>query len=104
MEKIIINYLDESDVDKTHLERIYTLSQLATLDDDNPNTVVINDNSFTSVYLKNNKLLCVKCHTPLPKLKEQLHIHMDNDIDKSIYQCSCGQYVIKTYPANYDAI
>lgn len=44
MEKIIINYLDESDIDKTHLERIYTLSQLATLDDDTHNTVVIDDN------------------------------------------------------------
>lgn len=99
MKELKINYIDETDFDKTHLERIYTLSKLAALDDDNPNTVVIDDNRFTGVYLKNNKLLCIKCHTPLHKLKEQLHIHMDNDIDKSIYQCSCGQYVIKTYPA-----
>ncbi|MCI7693546.1 hypothetical protein [Veillonella caviae] len=99
MKEVKINYIDESDFDKTHLEHIYTLSKLAALDDDNPNTVVIDDTRFTGVYLKNNKLLCIKCHTPLPKLKEQLHIHIDNDIDKSIYQCSCGQYVIKTYPA-----
>ena len=98
MDNIKINFIDEADADKEMLNNIYTLSELAALDDDNLQAVDIDGIRYSGVYIKNNKLTCIKCHYPLPKLKEQAHIHMDNNTDKSIYQCSCGQYIIKTYP------
>lgn len=98
MEKIKFNFIDESGVDKELLSNIYSLSELVALDEDTLQSVDIDGVRYSGVYIKNNKLTCIKCHCPLPKLKEQAHIHMDNNTDKSIYQCSCGQYIIKTYP------
>lgn len=46
---------------------------------------------------KSNKLTGIKCHKPLPKLKEKLHVHTEDNIDKSIYQYFYSQYFIKAY-------
>ena len=100
MEKIKFNFIDESGVDKELLSNIYRLSELAALDEDTLQSVDIDGIRYSGVYIKNNKLTCSKCHNPLPKLKEQLHINMDDNTDKSIYHCNCGQYIIKTYSAN----
>lgn len=103
MDNIKINFIDEADADdadKEMLNNIYALSELAALDDDNLQAVYIDGIRYSGVYIKNNKLTCSKCHNPLPKLKEQLHINMDDNTDKSIYRCNCGQYIIKTYSAN----
>ena len=100
MEKIKFNFIDESGVDKELLSNIYSLSELAALDEDTLQSVDIDGIRYSGVYIKNNKLTCSKCHNPLPKLKEQLHINMDDITDKSIYHCNCGQYIIKTYSAN----
>ena len=100
MDNIKINFIDEADADKEMLNNIYALSELADLDDDNLQAVDIDGIRYSGVYIKNDKLTCSKCHKPLPKLKEQLHINMDDNTDKSIYHCNCGQYIIKTYSAN----
>ena len=100
MEKIKFNFIDESGVDKELLSNIYSLSELAALDEDTLQSVDIDGIRYSGVYIKNDKLTCSKCHNPLPKLKEQLHINMDDTTDKSIYRCNCGQYIIKTYSAN----
>lgn len=100
MEKIKFNFIDESGVDKELLSNIYSLSELAALDEDTLQSVDIDGIRYSGVYIKNDKLTCSKCHNPLPKLKEQLHINMDDNTDKSIYRCNCGQYIIKTYSAN----
>ena len=100
MEKIKFNFIDESGVDKELLSNIYSLSELAALDEDTLQSVDIDGIRYSGVYIKNDKLTCSKCHNPLPKLKEQLHINMDDNTDKSIYHCNCGQYIIKTYSAN----
>ena len=100
MEKIKFNFIDESGVDKELLSNIYSLSELAALDEDTLQSVDIDGIRYSGVYIKNNKLTCSKCHNPLPRLKEQLHINMDDNTDKSIYHCNCGQYIIKTYSAN----
>ena len=100
MEKIKFNFIDESGVDKELLSNIYSLSELAALDEDTLQSVDIDGIRYSGVYIKNNKLTCSECHNPLPKLKEQLHINMDDNTDKSIYHCNCGQYIIKTYSAN----
>ena len=76
------------------------MPELAALDEDTLQSVDIDGSRYSGVYIKNNKLTCSKCHNPLPKLKEQLHINMDDNTDKSIYHCNCGQYIIKTYSAN----
>lgn len=100
MDNIKINFIDEADTDKEMLNNIYALSELAALDDDNLQAVDIDGIRYSGVYIKNDKLTCSKCHNPLPKLKEQLHIHMNDTTDKFIYRCNCGQYIIKTYSAN----
>ena len=100
MDNIKINFIDEADADKEMLNNIYALSELAVLDDDNLQAVDIDGIRYSGVYIKNDKLTCSKCHNPLPRLKEQLHIHMDDATDKSISRCNCGQYIIKTYSAN----
>ena len=100
MGNIKINFIDEADADKELLSNIYSLSELAALDEDTLQSVDIDGVRYSGVYIKNDKLTCSKCHNPLPTLKEQLHINMDDNTDKSIYQCSCGQYIIKTYSAN----
>ena len=100
MEKIKFNFIDESGVDKELLSNIYSLSELAALDEDTLQSVDIDGIRYSGVYIKNDELTCSKCNNPLPKLKEQLHIHMDDTTDKSIYRCNCGQYIIKTYSAN----
>lgn len=100
MDNIKINFIDEADADKEMLDNIYALSELSALDDGNLQAVDIDGIRYSGVYIKNNKLTCSKCHNPLPKLKEQLHINMDDNTDKSIYHCNCGQYIIKTYSAN----
>lgn len=100
MDNIKINFIDEADADKEMLDNIYALSELSTLDDGNLQAVDIDGIRYSGVYIKNDKLTCSKCHNPLPKLKEQLHIHIDDTTDKSIYRCNCGQYIIKTYSAN----
>ena len=100
MEKIKFNFIDESSVDKELLSNIYSLSELAALDEDTLQSVDIDGIRYSGVYIKNDELTCSKCNNPLPKLKEQLHIHMDDTTDKSIYRCNCGQYIIKTYSAN----
>lgn len=97
-----INVIDKSDANKELINYMMSLAELAAIDDDNPNIIAVNDNRYTGAYIKNDRLTCIKCHKPLSKLKEKLHVHMDGNIDKSIYQCSCGQYIIKTYPSkNY---
>lgn len=102
MEEIKINVIDESDADKELIDYMISLAELAAIDDDNPNIIAVNDTRYTGAYIKNDRLTCIKCHKPLSRLKEKLHVHMDGNIDKSIYQCSCGQYIIKTYPSkNY---
>lgn len=100
MEKIKFNFIDESGVDKELLSNIYSLSELAALDEDTLQSVDIDGVRYSGVYIKNDELTCSKCNNPLPKLKEQLHIHMVDTTDKSIYRCNCGQYIIKTYSAN----
>ena len=100
MEKIKFNFIDESGVNKELLSNIYSLSELAALDEDTLQSVDIDGVRYSGVYIKNDELTCSKCNNPLPKLKEQLHIHMDDTTDKSIYRCNCGQYIIKTYSAN----
>ena len=100
MDNIKINFIDEADADKEMLNNIYALSELAALDDDNLQAFDIDGIHYSGVYIKNDNLTCSKCHNPLPKLKEQLHINMDDNTDKSIYHCNCGQYIIKTYSAN----
>lgn len=98
MEEIKINVIDESDADKELIDYMMSLAELAAIDDDNPNIIAVNDTRYTGAYIKNDRLTCIKCHKPLSKLKENLHVHMDG----TIYQCSCGQYIIKTYPSkNY---
>lgn len=82
MDNIKINFIDEADADKEMLNNIYALSELAALDDDNLQAVNIDGIRYSGVYIKNDKLTCSKCHNPLPKLKEQLHINMD---DSPIY-------------------
>lgn len=77
MDNIKINFIDEADADKEMLDNIYALSELSTLDDGNLQAVDIDGIRYSGVYIKNDKLTCSKCHNPLPKLKEQLHIHMD---------------------------
>ena len=93
MDNIKINFIDEADADKEMLDNIYALSELSTLDDGNLQAVDIDGIRYSGVYIKNDKLTCSKCHN-------QLHIHMDDTTDKSIYRCNCGQYIIKTYSAN----
>lgn len=78
MDNIKINFIDEADTDKEMLNDIYALSELAALDDDNLQSVNIDGIRYSGVYIKNDKLTCSQCHNPLPKLKEQLHIHMDD--------------------------
>ena len=46
---------------------------------------------------KSNRLTCIKCYKPLPKLKEKLHVYTKDNFDKSIYQCFYSQYIIKAY-------
>lgn len=97
MDKIKINLINKSEAEQKILNNIYALSKLSALDDDNLQVVDIDGIRYSGVYIKHNQLNCIQCHNPIPKLKEKMHIHMDNATDKSIYQCDCGQYIIKTY-------
>ena len=97
MEEIKINVIDESDADKELIDYMMSLAELAAIDDDNPNIIAVNDTRYTGAYIKNDRLTCIKCYKPLPKLKEKLHVYTKDNFDKSIYQCFYSQYIIKAY-------
>ena len=48
------NFIDESDVDKELLSNIYSLSELAALDEDTLQSVDIDGVRYNGVYIKNN--------------------------------------------------